>query len=501
MDLPSFNAVSSQLMPSVFAALFLDSAIIAIWYMLGYILNNSTIKGGAKAEMYQFVGTAILAAILSSIFFMYSGAFIAFLDGTSLAPSSISSLCTSIASNTPLQFIDSNSLIMAGSAHYIGSSGSQSNFPGLCSVVSSASASSIDYPLAAVGVIIANLTNQTAANLNRLFVFDSYIGYLSQVTPTVSFCMQGFADWVGPCIFPPMEIEPTPPVLIDINASYTPFAGYSMLYQALAPLTTLFPMALESFIAQLAGISIFLYIWPFLLFLGLVFRALPFTRRIGGLLIAVAVGAIIIYPFIFSIEYISMSKGTTASANAPNSIYGFNSLDTMTVLPAPPCNSISSSAPTNSLVVLGGHVFLGNMECSIYNPNFFIEPNVSAIAKLNGCWPPDGDKYGAFKAIAEDSVYLLLPAFSSNFLISFLVNQGSSMNAFQSTFQNVYLPAKCDPNAAENTGFMLANAYGMLGMVTYWLPILNIIITLISILGLSGLLGGDTNLAGISRLI
>ncbi len=507
MDLPSFNAVESQLMPSVIAALLLDSAIIAIWYMLGYVLNNPAIKGGAKAEMYQFVGTAILAAILASIFLMYSGGFIAFLSGTSLAPATISSLCSSITASTPLQFIDSNSLIMAGSANYItgnkGSASATSSFPGMCNVVSSVSSSSVDYPLAAAGVIIANLTNQTAANLNRLFVFDSYIGYLSKVSPTLSFCMQSSPNWVGPCMLPPMEVLPgfASAVLININASYTPFAGYSMVYQGLAPLTTLFPMALESFITQLAGISILLYIWPFLLFLGLVLRALPFTRKIGGLLIAVAVGVIIIYPFIFSIEYLSMSKGTIASANAPNSIYGFNSLDTMTVLPAAPCTTISSTAATaNTLTVLGGNIFLGNMECSLYNPNFFVEPNISAIAKLNGCWPPGGNKYGAFTAITEDSAYLLIPVFA-NFLVSFLVNQGYSMNAFQSTFQNIYLPAKCEPNAAENTSFMMANAYGMVGIVTYWLPILNIIITLISIIGLSGLLGGDTNLAGISKLI
>ena len=49
--------------------------------------------------------------------------------------------------------------------------------------------------------------------------------------------------------------------------------------------------------------------------------------------------------------------------------------------------------------------------------------------------------------------------------------------------------------------FMIMNAYGIIGIPAYWLPIMNLVITLSGIIGLSGLLGGDTSMAGLGNLV
>ncbi|MEM3199144.1 MAG: hypothetical protein QXD11_00150 [Candidatus Micrarchaeaceae archaeon] len=517
--LPSFSALSSQLIPAVLLALLLDSALMAAWYLAGVALNRADIKGSAKAEFYQLVGTAILISIISGLLIMYSSSFASLLHGTSLDPVVIANTCNSIESNTMLQILDSNSIIMAGSYKYINNADTANGFPGLCTIASSAAStqsdtSNLDYPLAASGIIIANLTNQTAFNLNNLFIVDSYIGYMSSLSETYGYCLQPGPDPFGPCILPPTSIAS--PTIMFIYASMKPFAGYNVVYQSLGPIANLLATSFESFIAQLLGISIFLYIWPFLLFFGLLFRALPFTRKIGGLFIAIAIGAIVVYPFIFAVEYLNMYNGlsnvNSSQSLTFNSIYGFNSLLPTVALPAIPCSSsvhgalASCTLSTDQPITYGSNIIVSNNEnteeCQIYKTNFFVQPNISTIAMLNGCWP--GKSMVA--AMFGDDGYLMLPlASSASILMSLIGNNGngffSNSGLIYTILQQSYLPYKCGPIGAKNTAYMLTNAYGIIGVTSYWLPLLNIFITLIAIIGLSRLLGGDTNLAGLSKLV
>ena len=63
------------------------------------------------------------------------------------------------------------------------------------------------------------------------------------------------------------------------------------------------------------------------------------------------------------------------------------------------------------------------------------------------------------------------------------------------------LPVNCKPQAALNTFFALLNAYGLIGIDAYLLPLINLVIFITSVIGLSGLFGGDTELAGLSKLV
>jgi hypothetical protein len=60
---------------------------------------------------------------------------------------------------------------------------------------------------------------------------------------------------------------------------------------------------------------------------------------------------------------------------------------------------------------------------------------------------------------------------------------------------------QCTLQSGQQTLFDLTQAYGTIGVTAYFLPILNILLTVSFVIGLSGLLGGDTSLAGLSRLV
>ncbi len=479
LQLPSFSNVKSDLIPLAFMALLFDSVIIGIWYIAATLLQNQGAKESAKNEFYQFVGTIVMISIIIFVITTFGVIFYNGLNSTSLMDSSsIYALCNGIAAHSQLGILNSNSVTSHSASLLVQSSSSSASFPGLCSLVNSPSSLTemVDYPLAASGVIIANMTNQTANNMNSFFIYDAFLGFLETVSPTIMFCGNpAFLLCLGPL--------PTP-IVFFLTVSFTPYKGISLIYKTLATLGSVLNIAFESFIVQLNFIAIFIYAWPYLLFIGIIFRATVFTRKIGGLFIAVAIGVILFYPSVFAIEYLSLGNGIgsalTASSSSTISIasaYGFNSLlsENTTYIPSSVYNSISNS----------------------YNPyvvNFYAMPQIKYAGKANGCWPPGGN---LISAEAEDIAYLFIP-FSS---IASMINAAASSVISTDPIKSFYLPSYCTPAAAADTLYTLMDEYGVISVSAYFLPIINILIVITGIIGLSGLLGGDTELAGLSRLV
>ncbi|MEM0149493.1 MAG: hypothetical protein QXW10_01195 [Candidatus Micrarchaeaceae archaeon] len=472
LQITSLSTVKSDLLPIVVLALLLDSVIVSVWYVLGILLNNSRVKDSARGEFYQLAGTAIITVIVLTILVFAGNIFSIIASSGAMSTTNMTNMCNHIESGSPLNMLQSTSSFsfLAGIA-----SASGPSFGGLCSYINTqakkpTATSSIDYPLASAGVVIANLTNQSIVNLNSFFEVDFYLGYLEKFTPSLAFCYQGFVNPVGPCIIPPEEdVEPS---LTFINATYSPYAGYSLVYSPMGVIGSLLGLSLEIDVAQLILISVFLYIWPYLLFIGLIFRATPFTRKIGGLFIAVAIGAVLFFPAVFAIEYASLSTMNLnseigSSGMSLNTTYGYN------------------TTTTSSLTSISG-----------YTPNFFVEPNIKDIAKANSCWPLYGNL-----ATAEslDTGMMLVPFASAVDGLIPLIKGASG--GLPSSLPYFYLPWACSPTNAEGTMFSILNAYGITGITTYMLPLVNILIALTAIIGLSGLLGGDTSLAGLSKFV
>jgi hypothetical protein len=455
VSLSQFSVQETALIPLAIAALLLDSVIIAAWYFFGVILNNNGTKQSAKGELYQLAGTAMLIVLIIAVITVFSGSLEAALSNTNL----MSPAALSTSSNSVCSYVSGSQFTLLNS----GLSGT------LCNIVSGNSGlgpitSKIDYPLAASGIVISNLTNQEITNLNSYYQVDLFIGFLSKLSPKFNICVADVED-SGECLIP----EPPTAFLIDFSS--TPYSGLSLIYNGMTILGIILTSGLYSFILQLIFILLFLFAWPYLIFIGIILRSNFITRKVGGLFIAIAIGTVFFYPMVFATQYLTLGNGLT---NIPN--YG----DITSTLP----NSISSiygynSIASNSLTAIPG-----------YNLNFYILPSIQNIAEQNGVWPGT-----AIISESADIGFLLIPFLSA-------IYTGESLStSFIGGIPQFSLPIGFTPQQAEQFLFAALNAYGVSGITAYLLPVMDILITITAIIGLSGLLGGDTQLMGLSRLV
>ncbi len=460
----SFTTAQSYIMPVVIVALLLDSAIVGIWYLIGVILGSDRAKSAARSELYQLVGTFILALIIISFMTVYGGVFFSVLGQSTqlMSSAAINSLCANVMRTSPLSLIGSSNSLLSSPTTSSGLA-----FKGICGVVSDANSQNpdlttrIDYPLAAAATIIANITNQTAANVNAAFIFDAYLGFLNSVKPSFWVCTDD-SNVDSQCLLP---IEGALPPLAEFQYYFMPYAGYDLLIQNLGTFGNLLTTSVELLSAQLYFVVMCLYIWPYLLFIGLVLRSTLFTRPLGGLFIAVALVMVLVFPATYAIEYLSLSNSNISNSAA---IYGFNSITQI--------QSLSTASGT-------------------YTLNFFVQPNMKNVISNNGCWPSDGNLLGAE---VEDLDVLLVPFYAIGSEIVGLFTSSGQVGTFA---PDLALPQTCYYKDATKIFYQFLNAYGIMGIDIYLLPLLNIIIAISSLRGLSGLMGGDTDLAGLARLV
>lgn len=484
--LQAFANTSTDLLPLVFLALLIDAAIVAIWWMAGAVLANNRVKAAAKGEAAQLLGTAIIAAIILGSLVGFGAIYLSSVGIASspgpgytvLSPAMIWGMCQNdLGSSSYLSFASTAVNLQSDLADNLCSVAHnvQQGYPGPDHVYY------IDYPLAASGVVIANLTNQVGLNFNDTFILDEWLGFLSKFNLTVALCVQTISK-PGACtaypILAPLPLG-TPPIpfapiyVVYFKWSETPMAGLYMVQKSLDTVSTLLYTTLGVDSIQLIFIDTFIYIWPFLIFVGLVMRGLFFTRKLGGLFIAIGIGAILFYPTVFSIEYLI--------SNNPD------------IVPV-----------TQVQFQCGG----------TYNFNFFVYPRIGSIASNCSCWP-------AFGVPASESAvwlqwnYGALPwwlgsVFSSAVgYVGGIISSGlggSSSNPLSVTptrpeqFGGAIYPT-CQISQSEQMMFDIMQSYGIMGVTSYFLPILNILITIAAIVGLSGVLGGETSIPGISRLV
>ncbi len=498
----TYSSVQVTWLPLVFLALLLDGVIVGVWYMIGYILNNGGMKGAARAEYEQFIGTGVMAAIIVVMLPVISGLLTSSMNATQLMNTgTMTTMCDRIGSyNTGLinyLAILSSDPTKAGFS-FLSGTGQPGAFPGICAYITQQQSNpnadtQVSYPLAASTLVIANLTNQTAVNYYNLHIVGSYIGYLTKINPEFALCLQfPQPGLTGPCVIPPQAT--TVPDLVFINASYNPYAGYEMPYKSLDTVASLIGTSIEIFTAELVTTSIFLYIWPFLLFLGLVLRATPFTRKIGGLLMAVGIGVVLIYPTVFAFEYLSVGNGLASAIGSVQGTVG------ETISQAYGFNSITS----NSITMID-YSPPGSTTPQPYIPNFFIEPSIKRIAQHYNCWPPGGEVIGPFGAEVADTEKMLLPFNNMIAFITQLISGSAPSISFASIPSAIEsigaLPYSCSAQDTEGLAFAMFNAYGIIGMAALLLPLINVMVTITAIAGLSGLFGGDTGLAGLTKLV
>lgn len=506
LQIGSFSGAETSLLPLVFVAMLLDSAIVSVWYVLGVFLNNAHVKSSALTEFYQVGGTALLTAIIIGLLASYSSSFFSIMGSTQLLnPTTVSALCQNIMHTSQLDMLKSDGVVLSGPSP--SSSAPSTSFVGFCNMVDPTKLDSvtamINYPLAVTGVINANLTNQTAANLDSSFVFDAFLGFLTKLSPFVRLCV---AMTPPALVCQPFATIPQPS--FDLNVSFTPYSGYSYIYGSMIAFGTMLTNAFTVLVAVLVSDMILVLAWPYLIFIGLVLRSTPFTRGVGGFIIAVAIGVVLFYPLTYAMEYLALGGGGGTAVQSGAGTYGYNSITTIpgstitcpaNTLDTPTCSSGTPmcSAADYSPTCSGG----GTPSCQFpsspascnYTVNFFAEPSVEMVVKHYKCWPSAGLNI----AEMEDITFMMIPFYSVAAPLISLISNGQQPNFAP----DMHLPAACASGNAFKTLTAVLQAYGLIGITTYLLPIINFIITMSAILGVSGLLGGDTSLAGLAKFL
>ncbi|MFI5412808.1 MAG: hypothetical protein ACHQX1_02865 [Candidatus Micrarchaeales archaeon] len=242
--------------PYVVIALMLSFTMVAFAYLIGEVFGIQSFKGWYKGELWEAIKSLLIVGVVFSAIVIF-GEIAALLPG---GPANIPN-----GSTTGLDFLYTQAY-----AYLDGTS----TVPGA-----------------------VNLTNESFNNL-----LGSSVGseYLKSITLNTYFTIP----------FPPVPV-PTVPVFgsfnlgTDFNVFQSEVIDSSITGPASIEKDTLgylvFPMML------VLGAQLFLFVTlipiglGILLPLGLIFRATPFLRSIGGTLIALAIAVIIVYPALLAI--------------------------------------------------------------------------------------------------------------------------------------------------------------------------------------------------------
>ncbi|MBM3229626.1 hypothetical protein FJZ26_04310, partial [Candidatus Parvarchaeota archaeon] len=105
------------------------------------------------------------------------------------------------------------------------------------------------------------------------------------------------------------------------SGSYRPNAGYSMATDKYTLLFDDVSKITASLRAQRYFLDVISYsLGPILLLLGIVFRSLWFARKLGGLLLAVAVSLMVLYPLLYVFSWYTLKVATYGDAAFPQNL-------------------------------------------------------------------------------------------------------------------------------------------------------------------------------------
>lgn len=455
-------------------AIVLSLSLTAAYYLAGVMLSNKKIKSAAIGELGQAAGAAIImVAVLATIAFFETGQLS--LDSV-VSPSSIGTVC--------LQLANSN-VVMLNSAGTINGADTLTNT--VCSQIYSLSGPSggadvggagtsapsssltqrIDYGLFANYVIMANLTSQTADNLNSLYIFESWIGFMSRFKAVTRTC-------VPSCILALASMT-------SVSVSFTPLQGYEKLGTFTQPLEFEANLTFYILFIQLLVISFFLFAWPYLLAAGMILRATFFTRRLGGLLIAIGVVIVLIYPLMGVLEYSAFSNSRLSPIGSENLPVSATNLQGM---------ALYERLPDGTSTIYGSKGI-----------NFFILPNAGEVIDYYGCMPSvPGKPRNLLAGEAAFGAAYLIPGVGIGTAFA------SSLGGLQGALP--YVPpletgavGTCTADNALNTMLALVNLYGISFVTGIFMPLINVLVALAATISLSKLFGGDTDIMGLSKLI
>lgn len=516
-----YSALSAWL-PVVFIGIILSMALIGIYYMIGYLFNNSGIKSAALYEYAKLVGLTTVVIVIIGVFYMFGSTL---LFTGSATQTQITGVCNQLV-NSKISFLSSNI---------------NSNSPAntVCSQIIDPSSNTgsvtrnLDYGLGATYIIEDNLTNQSVQSLNAVYVFNAMLGFLRNYKVSDAIC------------FPVDCLIPDGPQAFSVGIQAAPYAGYQLGNTIPVILGLEAQLIFYFLLFQLVITILMLLIWPYLLAAGLILETNMFTRRLGGFLIAMVISSMLVYPTVFLFEYSSLNNiqnlqpyGASAIPNlalcgAPASGLSYSTLGVLTLLvklPLTPqltgnqnngvyCYTSASQLPLgyiykatlpesysdmvpNAYANYPSNTLIpacpqkNNGMCFIKKSlSFYVFPKIKDTLALYFTWPQSGN-------ILNFELPFILPSADIASSITNAVTQLENLLSgnFAGSFPTG-LYYYVDPAHTIAALLALINIYAIDAVTGFILPIFNILILISSILEISKLLGGEASILGLSKFV
>jgi hypothetical protein len=270
--LDQIQATIINTFPIVIIALLLSFSIVALAYLLGEMLNISALKGWYKGELWESTKTVIIIATIYAIIVVLGAAAVAIAGGTATYNPSkdIFALFTSADNYLGIQLNNANNALGA--------------YAGAFEAIAS----------------LGTITFQTYIPIPIVLPYVGFIGTVNFGSNENIYQSNAFGIDL---------LTPTPSLIKDnLQLLVLPMT------MALSALVIAFPYIVD------VGLGIFL---P----MGVIFRAIPFMRGIGGTLIALAITVSIAFPatLVFNNmvwNYMVGAQNLTTSGASCSNVFG-----------------------------------------------------------------------------------------------------------------------------------------------------------------------------------
>ena len=126
-------------------------------------------------------------------------------------------------------------------------------------------------------------------------------------------------------------------------------------------------------------------------------------------------------------------------------------------------------------------------------------PRADYIINNDECWPPYGKLWlGELRVIGA---YTIPGLGIVNGILNFASTASTAVGGPQLQSSLLRLGFSCDSNHAIKTTFDLYNLYGLMSVIGLIFPLINLLIVLAALFSISSILGGDTRIFGLERLV
>lgn len=385
-----------QYLPVAGAVIMVTVALIALAYMVGSLLSNDQVRAWARMELTEAFYSAVIIALAFSIFYLADTSIAAFLDSPGVHPGP--PVCTHLRS-----------------------------YP--------------EYDQYPCHIAVAKSFLST--------VFDHGSTYLYSIIRQYS--QFAFLASIG------LNVETIEHSMGSM--SFSPFSAYLQV-----------PIAIYSYIFDFGVRSLILLkfqemllglingsIFPVFFVSGAVLRAFPALRRIGGLMMAIAVSFYYVFPAFYvlgSAVYAGMIQATPTGEVLMAPVVDFSALNL-------PYQDPDMSAYTKEELASGEHLTL--------------------TQEANICRPP-AEKQSGFDALGEWASFVELMA----------VNIAAPVSG-------VAWGEQFDGWVFGNNGIVMG--IGRMVFFSLFFSFLSVMSTIAAIKGLSPLFGGDVEIAGLTHLV